>query len=380
MQLNASTLNARSVNGAARTAVYAAADIVAGLVAELDGVCKTHLAGDAVTQFGAWFESSATRFGGGEVAFSVGADLAQNITRSGRGDAVLAVDADLFYTRTRYGYGSADISLLMYGHVGVMFIDGESYLSPLIPELDLARCQEGRGDCALAVVGELDPSAMRYATSSAPPIEVSGELEASHIHDGALYVGGYGAAKTVLVAEDAGMLRQAHLGSFDFSVDAASSWRIERPTLAGDAAVSIQFGGDFLVFKFLNSAATVAVAGELDGQIFVRGEGVAPLVVAASGIGYKTTHVSLSAALDASADMDGAILKCGQGDLLASLIIEGYAQIKKAANGDAVIEVLGVSDLYTNPNANDNTEQNFMRPSIQRGFGRQAAQRDWNRT
>lgn len=382
MQLNASTINARSVNGAARFAVHAAADAIAEFGAELDGVRTQHLAGEAVAHFDAAFLASATRFAGAELGVVVDAVLAQTVARSGRGDAAIAVAADLYYTRTLYGYGSAEISLVMFAEVGVVFIDGEGDLRPLVIEADIARVQLGGGSGEISISGELDASAIRRAGMSANPIAVDGALEASHLYDGVRYVGGYGDAAFDVAIEDAGMLRQAHIGSVDFSIDAASEWRVERPTLAGEAPTVLLAQGDFHVRKFFAGAVLMAVSGELDASVFVRGDGGAAIVVAAAATGYKTTHVALEGqAAWIEAALGGRLVKAINGDAALSLAVESNGWRRaKPIDGSAVIEVLGSSTGYINTQAEDDAEQAFTRPQVQREFARPAAQRDWIRT
>lgn len=380
MQLNASPINTRSVNGAARAVVHAAADVIAGFAAELDGVRKQHFGGEAVAHFDVAFLASATRFAGVDLGIVVDSGLAQTVARSGRGDAAIVVDADLYYTRTLYGYGSAEIGLLMYAEVGVAFIDGEAPLSPLSAQADIARVLVGGGSGVLALFGELDASAVRRTTMYAEPIAIGGTLEASHVHGGVRYVGGYGDAAIDVVAEDAGMLRQAHIGSLDFRVDAASDWRIERPTLAGAAQVALLAQGDFHVRKFFDATSQVALAGEMDGAIFVRGEGGAAIVVAAAATGYKITHVVLEGqAAGVDAELGGRLAKAIDGGAVVSLACESNWRRARSMDGSAVIEALGSSTGYINTQAEDDSEQVFTRPSVQREFSRPAAQRDWIR-
>ena len=382
MQLNASPINARSVNGAARIAVLAAADVIAGFAAELDVVRTQHFAGDVVASVVGEFEGSAERFAAGDLAIVVAADIAQTVTRSGRGDATLAIDADLFYTRTLYGYGSAEISLSMYAEVGVAFIDGEATLHPLIAEADFARARPGGGHGVIAMLVEMDASAIRRAPMVADPIAVSGTMEASHIHDGVRYVGWYSDAPIEIDAEDAGMLRQAHIGSLDFGIGAASEWRVELPTLAGEASAVLLAQGDFHVRKFFEGAASMAVGGGLDGAVFVRGDGDAAVVIAASGTGYKTTHVVLegrAVAIDCA--LDGRITKAIDGGAAVSMELEsGLWRVARLMDGAAVIEALGSATGYVNPQAEDDAEQVFTRPAVPREFIRPAVQRDWIRS
>lgn len=382
MQLNATSINARSVNsGAARSIVHADSDFISGILAGLDGIRVQMCDGVAVAHVNAEMDSGAIRMGRVDLGFVFGASLAQTVTRSGRGDAVLDVDASLYYMRTQYGYGSAEISLLAFADVGVVFIDGEAQLQPLIPEIELSRMQLGAGDGVIEFSGDFEASAIRHAPMVVEGILMSGELDASHISGGVLYVGGYGSADIDLVAEDAGMRRQAHIGSADFIFSAYIEPRIERPTLAGEAVMHLLVSGDFLVSKFFHAMAPVEISGAMDGEVIVQGSGSAAIVIEAVVTGYKTTHVSLSSAVTAiEASMDGLRAKPIAGDAPVSFDIESSWSRVKVADGTAIIEILEEATGYLNTRADDDEDQVFSRPAMQREFSRPAAQRDWSRS
>lgn len=380
MRLNGSALNARPLNGDSRLAVFGVAEAIAAFQAELDGIRYQYGSGDAIHVLAGDFLAKAERFGGGSAPIIVVADIAQTVSRSGRGAAILQVDGDLYYSRTVYGSGGAEVSLLFEVYVGVVLIDGDVVILPCELELDANRKRPGAGDGALAVLGELDPSAIRRSESADNAVTVTGILEPSHIHDGVRYVGGFADAEMPIIAEDAGMIRQNLIGSADFYMEAFASGRIERPTLAGEAINNILLQSDFRASRRAEGSALMHVVAECDGEIFVRGDGQGIIRVVADGTGYKTTKVPLDAAVIGLAiDIDGRRKRPGSGDATLHFDSEMDGRRRLPGGGTAYIEVLGPSGGFNNVFAEDIEEQTFFRPAVQREFSRPFAVREWNR-
>lgn len=380
MRLNGSTLNRRRLNGGRRLPVLGAGQAVATVTADLAATRIVHGAGDAVQHLVGDFLASAIRKAGGVWLCTVDAELAQTVARNGRGQAVLQMAADLYYSRTVLGFGTAVLGLELQGHVGVVFIDGQAAIQPMAVELDAVKRVMGQGSAVVSLGGSLAPSAIRRVAANLVPMEMAGILEASHISGGVRHIGLYGSAPLKLEAQDAGMLRQAFIGSLDFDLQGTGSGSLIKPTLAGEALIGLTLSGGFHTIRKIQGGAQLQLRAEAAGAVIVRGEGKAVLSLLAQATGYKRTFPQLDAALTrVDSQLDGARVARGNGSAVIGLDVTGSGIRRRLGKGVAVIEVLGESDGYLNPNAEDPTEETFSRLTAPRDFSRPATAREWRR-
>ena len=351
------------------------------VTADLAATRIVHGAGDAVQHLVGDFLASAIRKAGGVWLCTVDAELAQTVARNGTGQAVLEMAADLYYSRTVLGFGTAVLGLELQGHVGVVFIDGQAAIQPMLVELDAVKRVMGHGAAAVSLGGSLSPSAIRRVAAELVPMEMAGTLEASHIDAGGVrHIGLFGSAPLGLEAQDAGMLRQAFIGSLDFDLQGAGSGSLIKPTLAGEAVIGLSLSGGFHTVRKIQGSAVLQVCAEAEGAVIVRGEGSAVLSLLAQATGYKQTFPQLDAALTRiDSQLDGARVARGNGSAVIGLDMSAYGVRCRLGKGTAVIEVLGESDGYLNPNAEDPTEETFSRLTVPRDFSRPATAREWRR-
>lgn len=351
------------------------------VTADLAATRIVHGAGDAVQHLVGGFLASAIRKAGGVWLCTVDAELAQTVARNGTGQAVLEVAADLFYSRTVLGFGSAVLGLGLQGHVGVVFIDGQAAIHPIQVELDAAKLVMGQGVAAVSLGGSLDPSAIRRLAAELVPLEMGGTLEASHIDAGGVrHIGFAGTAPLHLEAQDAGMLRQAFIGSLDFDLQGVGSGSLIKPTLAGEAVLGLGMFGAFHAVRKIQGRALLQTHTEGDGAVTVRGEGEMVLALFAQATGYKRTYPQLDAALTRiDSQLDGTREARGGGSVEIGLEMSATGIRRRFGKGVAIIEVLGESDSYLNPNAEDPTEETFSRLAVLRDFSRPATAREWRR-
>lgn len=381
MRLNGSALNRRTLNAGRRLLVCGSGQAVTEVTAELSATRIVHGDGSAVQLFGGAFLASAIRNAAGSWVSVVNAELVQTVARSGSGQAVLSLTTDLFYSRTVLGFGTAVLEFELQGHVGVVFIDGQAILRPMQAELDAARRMMGQGAAVFGMEGALAPSAIRQSAGELAPLELTGTLEASHIDaTGVRHIGFAGAAPLELEARDAGMLRQAFIGSLDFELQGSGSGSLIKPTLNGEAVLGLGMVGSFSAIRQISGAAVLQAKAEAEGAVIVRGEGKAVLSLLAYGTGYKRTYPGLDATIvSIGSELRGVRVARGAGSAVLDLVASCTAQRRRLGKGVAVIDLLGESDGYLNPSAADPTEETFSRLAIPREFSRLAIAREWRR-
>lgn len=381
MRLNGSALNRRRLNAGRRLPVYGTGQAVAKVTAELSATRIVHGAGGAVQRLDGELLASAIRKATGSWVSVVDAELAQTVARIGSGQAVLALAADLFYSRTVLGFGTAVLEFELQGHVGVVFIDGQAVIRPIQAELDAAKRVMGQGAVAFGMDGALAPSAIRRVAAELVPLGMDGTLEASHIDaNGVRHVGFAGVAPLELEARDAGMLRQAFIGSLDFDLQGSGSGSLIKPTLAGEAVLGQWMAGAFHAVRQIHGEAVLQTKAKAEGAVIVLGEGKAVLSLLAYGTGYKRTYPGLHATIvSIGSELDGMRVTRGDGSAAIELGVSGTGVRRRVGKGVAVLELLGESDGYLNPNAEDPTEETFSRLALPREFSRPATAREWRR-
>ena len=381
MRLNGSALNRRALNAGRRLLVCGSGQAVAKVTAELSAARIVHGDGNAVQLFDGEFLASAIRNAAGSWASVLEAELVQTVARSGSGQAVLSLTTDLFYSRTVLGFGTAVLEFELQGHVGVVFIDGQAILRPMQAELDAARRVMGQGAAVLGMEGALAPSAIRQSVGELAPLELTGTLEASHVDaTGVRHIGFAGAAPLGLEARDAGMLRQAFIGSLDFELQGSGSGSLIKPTLDGEAVLGLGMTGGFHSIRQISGTAVLQAKAEAEGAVIVRGEGKAVLSLLAYGTGYKRTYPGLDATIvSIGSELRGVRVARGAGSAVLDLDAICTGQRRRLGKGVAVIDLLGESDGYLNPSAADPTEEIFSRLAIPREFSRLATAREWRR-
>ncbi|SUD16406.1 Uncharacterised protein [Aquipseudomonas alcaligenes] len=351
------------------------------VTADLVATRIVHGAGDALQQLAGQFLASSIRMAGGAWSCTVDATLAQTVSRSGAGQAVLEVAADLYYTRAVLGFGTAVVELELQGHVGVVFIDGQAVIRPMHAELAPTKRVMGQGAAASVMAGLLAPSAIRRISGELMPMKMDGGLEGSHIDAGGVrHIGFSGVAPLGLEAQDAGMLRQAFIGSLDFELNGSGSGSLIKPALAGDAVLGLRLLGGFRVARHVRGEAVLKASVACTGAVVVRGEGEAAQSLRATLTGYKRTYPGLEATIvSVGSSLRAARIVHCSGSAVVGLQLSGQGARHRLGKGAAVIEVLGESDSYLNPNAEDPTEENFSRLAVPRDFARPAEAREWRR-
>jgi len=381
MRLNATALNRRRLNGGRRVPVLWGGRVLTGLMVGMKATRVTHGAGVAEHQLLGDFRASAIRNATGTWTHRIDADLAQTVARNGSGKAELSLSADLFYSRVVLGTGAAALELQLLGHVGVVFIDGQAIVRPMQAELNAAKRVQGAGVIPLGFGGELSPSAVRRVAAGAPTVTLDGALEASHIDaQGVRHLGFSGAVPLQLAARDAGMVRQTFIGSLDFDLQGIGSGALTKPTLAGAARLNLEVVGTFHVLRRTEGQALLGLGAIGEGAVLVQGEGRAVVALLASAAGYKRTYPGLQATvLSMIGRLDGTRVVGSGGACTSQLAAFGDGTRRRLGKGTAVLEVLGESDGYLNPDAEDPAEETFLRPALLRDFQRPATVREWRR-
>ena len=328
------------------------------------------------------FLGKAERFAAGALPITLAADIAQTVSRGGRGAAVIEFAGDLYYAKQVFGYGTAIIEIGAVGYVGVKFMEGSVAILPAQAELSLTRAHLGDGIGQIALVAEFAPQATRRTTMIADTIEVSGDLDASHVDQfGQRYISGSGAAPIPFVAVDAGMIRQAFLGSMDISLLGAGSGSLEKPTLAGAAAIDLQMLMAPHVERRGDGSAVLQLAGGAEPDVFVPGDmqAVVRLVMLGTGYVYRRSLAG-DVALALAAENDGTSVVAFSGTAETSILADADLRVYRVGHGVADILLFSASDAYLNPAAMDIEEQWFSRPAPVRDFSRPSAQREFLRT
>lgn len=388
MQFNGSAINRASLNGGAspRLPLLWAGDAVLTVGVELAGRVRRTLFGLAAVELTGDLLGTAERFGLGEVGLALDLEIDPSGVRNGQGVVVIALKGDLFYSKTISGYGTAILEIDAAGYVGVIFGGGEAPLSFLDTELNLIRARLGEGSGSMALMSEIDASAIRQAgvsTGGAIGLaEILGGLDPSHVNDlGQRYINASGGADIRLTAADAGMLRQSLLGSADLEVLSTGSARAIRTSPPGSAIHSLDIALTPSVRRYGQGAAAVEIRTALAGEIFVRGDMQAVCRVQATGTGYAFRRsVGAGASIALKAGLDGLRATSGSGS--AELVVDSVGSWQRSVSiaGRAVITLFAGSDAYLNPSAMDIDEQWFFRPAAARDFARPSMQRDFART
>lgn len=328
MRLNSSALNARPLNGALRIPVYATAEAISELGAELAGRRTAALFGDAATVLFSDISPYAQRYLTADAVVPIRADFGGSVTRRGAGTSRVNLLASLFYMRNVLGYGTAEVVLTARGDVGVVFIAGNAEMHPFGVAIDGTRKQRASGSIVLIPGMDLSPSAVRRGGGSQGGVaEIDAGLDAAHVTAGGVrYITGSGASLVSQSALDAGMRRQALLGSMDFYIDATGTARRRRPSLAGAAPLFIGAELSPTLLRFLNGGALLRTETHADGEVLVRGTGSVELGLLASGVGYvyrRSASGGAIARIDVS--MDGVRTKPARGsfNLITGVALDG---------------------------------------------------------
>lgn len=384
MRLNGASLNARGVNASRRLPVAFSGDGVFAFVSDLTGTRTARGEGAAAVAFAPTFMASATRCGTGGAPLAFSGAMTPAVSRCGYGAAVLRLDGALYFARTVYAAGELTLALHAKGDVGVKFGEGAAVVRPLEAEFAGTRGRTGGGAGAIALGLDFTASAIRYPLVSGAQLvaSLSAALDPSHITGGGVrYVGMFGEAPVTFSAVDAGMLRQAHIGTMDIALVAGSATgTVRRPTLAGAAAHTIGLQAEFATTRRGQGSAAVSVTAECDGAVFVRGDGAAPVVVAGQFTARATRHGSFDAApIGISSEGAFVRLRTGSGAAVISIGLSGGGARRRTLSGAFVIEALTFGDGITNPDAEDIDSQVFARPALGREFVRPIIQKEFTR-
>lgn len=381
MRLNGASLNTRPLNSSFRSVVLATSQAVLENSAVMAGVKHSNGSGQATLLLKGEFPGSANRFAQGKLDLLLEGELAQTVSRSGTGSASLEVDADLFYTRVVYGFGSTAIALEMRGDVGVVFIEGKALLELPDTEWKGSKLRRASGTGITLLYGNLKASALRRSKGSCSLATLAGVLEPSHVDAaGHRHIGGFAEALCQFSTEDSGMLRQSRLGIAALSLGAEAYGRIERTSLAGEAAIKLNLPTDFQVQRRGEGTASTTLGSQCTGEILVRGEGQAVMSFSGKGTGYKITRVTLEGqpiALETRLDGVRAHISPGEAVVVLGTLLTGTRA--RVLDGEGVMVLLAPSTAYVNLTAEDDGEQNFIRPGTPREFLRPTQVREWNR-
>lgn len=385
MRLNGATFNGRGINAAARVPVAMAGEAPAAALSPLLDATRIRF-GDGVVPlvFAGGLAASAHRFAVIEFDVGVSAALAQTVARSGTGAAVLALDGALFFAQTRYGSGELVVGLAARGDVGVQFGEGAVVMAPLELVLAGQRARTSGGAAAVALAMPFTASAIRRPQVSAAQLvaTMSAQLEPSHITGGGVrYIGMFGEAPVVFSAVDAGMNRQAHIGTLQLaSMDGSLLATTRRPTLAGNAETIVRLQADFQTTRRGQGVAVHTVLASCDGAVFVRGDMPIVTAVVAELTPQLTRRIQLGeAVVGLLASGDFARKRTGEGAAVISIGLSGSGTRYRKLSGDLVIEALSFSDAVLNPDADDPAEHTFMRPAVVRVLARPFIQREFTR-
>lgn len=381
MRLNGASFNTRPLNSSFRSVVLATSRAVLENRAALVGVKHSNGSGQATLLLKGEFPGSTQRFAQGRLDLLLEGELAQTVSRSGTGCAMLEVDADLFYTRVVYGFGSTAIDLDMRGDVGVVFIEGEARLELPDTEWEGAKLRRASATGVTLLSGDLNASALRRPKGNCSLAILSGALEPSHVDAaGHRHIGGFGEARSQFNIEDGGMLRQSRLGKAALSLGAEASGRIERTTLAGAATTQLNLIADFQIQRRGEGKSAVILGGDCAGEVMVPGEGQAIVSFSGKGTAYKITRVSLEGqpvVLDS--ELKGVRTHVSPGEAVVALAGQLTGTRARVLDGEGIMVLLTPSSAYVNLTAEDDDEQNFIRPGIPRAFLRPAQIKEWNR-
>lgn len=380
MRLNASALNSRSLNADRRAFIHGSGEGVYTLTPSLAVTRYVHGSGAVLNHLEGDFQASARRFARADCIFERTTELAPTVFRSGQGALVMGLEGSLYYTRTVQGFGSIDVGVHLRGDVGVVFGEGQAVMEVCRVDLSGTRKIPGAGAGILHLEGSLAPAAIRRGTGSIDT-SMAGAGEASHITEaGVRYIGFASDAAFSLLAQDGGMLRQAFIGSMDMGMRGSLHGSLRKPTLAGKSVRTLHLACDFRVIRRGEGSLLVPIETVLDGSIYVRGEGSAVIQLAAVGTASKRTFPLLHAALiTLSPELSGSRKRMASSAVSMGVLVELDGTRAVRARGDAVMELLGESEGFLNPQAEDIPGQTFARPAVDREFARPAVQREWRR-
>lgn len=379
-------LNGASLNGSSARRLPVALDgaAVLAVASELAPIRRVRMSGAAPIALAGEFQATARRYLVGEAPVTFDTALAQTVSRGASGTAVICLAASLYYVKQIHGYGTAVLSIDARGDVGVVFIDGQAVLTPLQVEMDGRRAHHGTGTAVVAVVGDFTASAIRRPQPAGATLlaSMTAVLEPSHIDGGGVrHIGMFGDAPVSLQVEDAGMLRQALIGSLDMRMLAATgTLTVRRPTLASAAVKSITATGAFRADRRGDGAAVKTVVAQCDGEILVRGEGAATLRIVATGTGYAYRK-SLAGAAEMAVRLEGdwAWSKVGGGTAVIEIGAALDGARRQFFSGPMVIQALDFGSGVINPYREDNDRQKYTRPGLPRELRRSAYQREYRR-
>lgn len=383
MRLNGSALNSMRLNAsAARLPVGFAADAIGVVASVASGTRIPTMSGDMVFSCEADFSASALRRSEFSLVVAGVSEFFPNVQRMGVGEGFLSVGASLYYSKLSLGFGSALVSVEFRGDVGIVFGDGEATFDPLELEVSVSRRRHGAGDAAAEIVAGGEASAVRRPAAALElRCGLSGVLEPTHVTAGGVrYVGMFAEAPVTVLPEDAGMLRQAFLGSMDLlALAGAAEIRNIRTTLAGAAVAATVLAADFQVLRRAAADAVTEMVADSEFFCLVEGEGQAAIVSAPSflasvqrfGGGVSETCVVVS--------FSGLRAKVSGGDAQVSCVYEMKGSRVRFFSGDAVIEALSFTSPVVNPYAEDDDEQTFNKPGMDRVFVRPAISREFLR-
>ena len=145
MRLNASALNSRSLNVDRRTFIQGSGDAAYSITPALLGTRYVHGSGNVVSLLTGSFQASAQRFAQADWLYKRTTELDPSVYRSATGAIQLGLDSSLYYMRTVQGFGSAELGLLLFGDVGVVFGEGQAVFEAFNPALAGAKSIRGEG-------------------------------------------------------------------------------------------------------------------------------------------------------------------------------------------------------------------------------------------
>ena len=268
-------------------------------------------------------EFSARRFAPLRAELRTVAEIAPTVYRVGatrRGFGGFSLLASLYYSRTQYGNGSASVILLARADVGVEFLDGAGTLHPMVAELAPNRRRWTGGSAPIRVGGSLAPSAVRrLAAAPLFDLRTHGALDPAHITaDGVRYITPDLRALVSVHPADGGMQRRLTPGAFHpagVQVAASGVLRRGRTAPVSRASASLLAHADFLSTRpFPDSFAVLGFGAQGRGDVFVRGEGAAPIRLVSDLYGRSARYIEGKAPLVVVApDLNPLIYRGGRG-------------------------------------------------------------------
>ena len=384
MRINGAALNRVALDqGAARLPVHFGSEGVLAGEGRLEGRRRRCAVAQASSVWQADWRGMAYRLmGDGPLVLESGTQLSLSAARSGKGSGRIDSAASLYYTRAVPLAGAAELALLAYGDVGVVFGEG-TFVLTMGAAMVSSRCRVAHGEAVARRHGALAASAIRYPR--VPDAGVTGvplwaELDTAHIHAGVRTIDGSAAAVLWSGLRDEGLRRQTLLGSASMQMLSTGEGRVIRRMLPSKGVTFLSAESGFSAWRRGRATVVVDIDAEADGAIFVRGSAEAVTGFSADCVGYAWRRTLAGAAVtDAFSRLTGTRFRLADGQVICVWKLAGEAVRVRVIEGDCILESIGEQDAILNPFAVDDAEQQFVRAARYAGFIRPDRQRSWLR-